>query len=108
MRRYPRPCRSDWIAPRRSCGYVGKQWNIPIKRNAWMGSTHFLTRTLNRVSAEMRLHVLAYNLKRVMTILGVKPLIQAMQAQKPVFALQNRRTQYLSGVLMVATKNIRQ
>jgi len=45
-----------------------------------MGSTHFLTRTLNRVSAEMRLHVLAYNLKRVMTILGVKPLIQAMQA----------------------------
>ena len=56
----------------------------------------------------MRLHVLAYNLKRVMTILGVKPLIQAMQAQKPVFALQNRRTQYLSGVLMVATKNIRQ
>jgi hypothetical protein len=73
-----------------------------------MGSTHFLTRTLNRVSAEMRLHVLAYNLKRVMTILGVKPLIQAMQAQKPVFALQNRRTQYLSGVLMVATKNIRQ
>jgi transposase len=47
---------------------------------AWMGSTHFLTRTLDRVSAEMSLHVLAYNLKRVMTILGVKPLIQAMQA----------------------------
>ena len=47
---------------------------------AWMGSTHFLTRTLNRVSTEMSLHVLAYNLKRVMNILGVKPLIQAMQA----------------------------
>ncbi len=46
----------------------------------WMGSTHFLTRTLNRVSTEMSLHVLAYNLKRVMNILGVKPLIQAMQA----------------------------
>ncbi len=42
---------------------------------AWMGSTHFLTRTLNRVSAEMSLHVLAYNLKRVMNILGIKPLI---------------------------------
>jgi transposase len=41
---------------------------------AWMGSTHFLTRTLNRVSTEMSLHVLAYNLKRVMNILGVKPL----------------------------------
>jgi hypothetical protein len=47
---------------------------------AWMGSTHFLTRTLDRVSAEMSLHVLAYNLKRVMNILGIKPLIQAMQA----------------------------
>ena len=47
---------------------------------AWMGSTHFLTRTLNRVSTEMSLHVLAYNLKRVMNILGIKPLIQAIQA----------------------------
>jgi transposase len=47
---------------------------------AWMGATHFLTRTLNRVSTEMSLHVLAYNLKRVMNILGIKPLIQAMQA----------------------------
>jgi transposase len=33
---------------------------------AWMGSTHFLMRTLNHVSTEMSLHVLAYNLKRVM------------------------------------------
>jgi hypothetical protein len=32
---------------------------------AWMGSPHFLTRTLKRVSTEMRLHVLAYNIKRV-------------------------------------------
>ena len=47
---------------------------------AWMGSTHFLTKTLDRVSTEMSLHVLAYNLKRVMNILGVKPLIQAIQA----------------------------
>jgi hypothetical protein len=46
----------------------------------WMGSAHFLTRTLRRVSTEMSLHVLAYNLKRVMNILGVKPLIQAIQA----------------------------
>jgi len=46
----------------------------------WMGSAHFLTRTLKRVSAEMSLQVLAYNLKRVMNILGVKPLIQAIQA----------------------------
>lgn len=47
---------------------------------SWMGSSHFLTRTLARVSAEMSLHVLAYNLKRVMNILGIKPLIQAIQA----------------------------
>jgi transposase len=47
---------------------------------AWMGSTHFQTKTLKRVSTEMSLHVLAYNLKRVMNILGVKPLIQAIQA----------------------------
>ena len=47
---------------------------------AWMGATHFQTKTLNRVSTEMGLHVLAYNLKRVMNILGVRPLIKAVQA----------------------------
>jgi len=47
---------------------------------AWMGHTHFLTKTLPKVSTEMSLNVLAYNLKRVMSILGVKPLIAAMQA----------------------------
>jgi hypothetical protein len=47
---------------------------------SWMGHTHFLTRTLSRLSAEMSLHVLAYNLKRVMAILGPKPLMAAMRA----------------------------
>src|SRR5438067_7875067 len=47
---------------------------------AWMGSTHFLTKRLPRVSTEMSLHVLAYNLKRVMQIMGIRPLIQAMRA----------------------------
>lgn len=47
---------------------------------AWMGSTHFLTKTLDRVSTEMSLHVLAYNLKRVMRIKGIQPLIEAIQA----------------------------
>ena len=46
---------------------------------SWMGSTHFLTKTLGRVSTEMSLHVLAYNLKRVMQILGVGPLLEAMR-----------------------------
>ena len=47
---------------------------------AWMGSTHFLTRTLERVSTEMSLQVLAYNMKRVIKILGVRPLLEAMRA----------------------------
>ena len=47
---------------------------------AWMGATHFLTKTLGRVSTEMSLHVLAYNLKRVMKVLGVMPLMQEMRA----------------------------
>ena len=47
---------------------------------SWMGSTHFLTRGLPSVSTEMSLHVLAYNLKRMMNIFGVKPLIEAIQA----------------------------
>jgi transposase len=47
---------------------------------AWMGATHFKTRTLDKVRTEMSLHVLAYNLKRMIAIMGVGPLIQAMQA----------------------------
>ena len=47
---------------------------------SWMGATHFLTRTLPRVRMELSLQVLAYNLKRVMQILGVQPLIAAMRA----------------------------
>ena len=47
---------------------------------SWMGHTHFLTRTLPRVSTEMSLHVLAYNLKRVMAIKGTRSLIAAIQA----------------------------
>ena len=47
---------------------------------AWMGATHFRTRTLDKVRTEMSLHVLAYNLKRVIAILGPQPLIEAMRA----------------------------
>jgi transposase len=44
----------------------------------WMGWTHFLTKTLARVRTEMSLHVLAYNLKRVMRILGIGAMLRAM------------------------------
>ena len=47
----------------------------------WMGSTHFAMKRLNKVRTEMALHVLAYNLKRVMSILGPGPLMAAIRAQ---------------------------
>ena len=47
---------------------------------ARMGATHFLMKTLPRVATEMALHVLAYNLTRVINILGVQPLMTAMRA----------------------------
>src|SRR5437667_416348 len=46
---------------------------------AWMGATHFLTRTLDKVRTEMSLHVLAYNLKRMITIFGVGQLMAAIR-----------------------------
>jgi hypothetical protein len=47
---------------------------------ARMGATHFLMKTLPKVAIEMALHVLAYNLTRVMNIMGVQPLLAAMRA----------------------------
>jgi transposase/CheY-like chemotaxis protein len=47
---------------------------------SWMGASHFLTKRLPSVRTEMSLQVLAYNLKRVMQIMGVQPLIAAMRA----------------------------
>jgi len=47
---------------------------------ARMGATHFLTKTLPKVAAEMVLSVLAYNLTRVMNIVGTKPLMAAIVA----------------------------
>lgn len=45
---------------------------------AWMGATHFLTKTLEHVSTEMSLHVLAYNMKRVINLLGTRKLLEAI------------------------------
>jgi transposase len=45
----------------------------------WMGSTHFLTRGLQHVATEMSLQVLAYNLKRVISLLGMKRTLRAMR-----------------------------
>jgi len=47
---------------------------------SWMGSTHFSMKSLSRVSTEMSLHVLAYNLKRVINLIGTRRLIAAIEA----------------------------
>ena len=47
---------------------------------AWMGAIHFLTRTLAKVGTEMSLQVLAYNMKRMIQIVGVGALISAIRA----------------------------
>ena len=47
---------------------------------AWMGSCHFLTKTLEKVKTEMSLQVLAYNMKRMINIFGVRPLLEAIAA----------------------------
>jgi hypothetical protein len=47
---------------------------------ARMGATHFLMEMLPKVASEMALSVLAYNLTRVMNIVGIKPLMAALQA----------------------------
>jgi hypothetical protein len=46
----------------------------------WMGATHFLTKRLPKVATEMALNVLAYNMKRVMAIIGVARLLEALAA----------------------------
>ncbi len=46
----------------------------------WMGARHFLMRTLEHVQTEMSLHVLAYNLKRVIQIVGMTTLMAAIKA----------------------------
>ncbi|MBR9763013.1 MAG: IS5/IS1182 family transposase, partial [Rhodobacteraceae bacterium] len=47
---------------------------------AWMGHTHFLTRRLKNVGTEMALNVLAYNIKRVVALIGIRGLMRAIAA----------------------------
>ena len=47
---------------------------------AWMGNTHLLTKTLPNVRTELCLHVLAYNLRRVMNVLSVPALLDPVAA----------------------------
>jgi hypothetical protein len=47
---------------------------------AWMGTTHFLTRRLKNVRTEMALNVLAYNIKRMISLIGIRSLMRAISA----------------------------
>ena len=49
---------------------------------AWMGHTHFLMRNLPNVKTEISLHIPAYNMKRVMAVLGTKPLMEAIRDER--------------------------
>ncbi|OJY33283.1 MAG: hypothetical protein BGP11_20510 [Rhodobacterales bacterium 65-51] len=46
---------------------------------AWMGATHFLTRRLRNVRTEMALNVLAYNIKRMVALIGIRGLMAAVK-----------------------------
>ena len=65
-------CRRAWTEIRMQC--------VLVARRMRMGATHFLMKTLPKVATEMALHVLAYNLTRVMNIVGIKPFLAAIQA----------------------------
>ena len=79
-------------APRGAAtSHSGEHHALPARRSratsrafgtikAWMGSTHFLMKRLPNVKTEIGLHILAYNLKRVIAILGVGPLMKAIKA----------------------------
>ena len=47
---------------------------------AWMGATHFRMRRLGHVRTEMAFHVLAYNIKRMISLIGVRGLLAAIPA----------------------------
>ena len=72
------PCRRAWTEIRMQCDETVEHPFGTLKMR--MGATHFLMKTLPKVTTEMALHVLAYNLTRVMNIVGIKPFLAAIQA----------------------------
>jgi transposase len=74
------PCRIDSRAPEASRLRRQTVEHTLGTLKAWMGSTHFLTKTLERVRTEMSLHVLAYNLKRLISLLGAEGAMAATKA----------------------------
>jgi transposase len=71
---------------------------------AWMGATHFLTKGLERVKAEMSLHVLAYNFKRLMAILGTEGMLAAIRAYARFLTPQGLLKAFSLLVLLIMLK----
>jgi hypothetical protein len=68
---------------------------------AWMGATHFLTKGLECVKTEMSLHVLAYNVKKFMSLLGFAGMMEAIRAY--AFLLDLQRVFGAGAVLILAS-----
>jgi hypothetical protein len=76
MSMYWRPYKSASTKTRRPCASAAETAEHPFGTlKMRMGATHFLMKRLPKVATEMALHVLAYNLTRVMNIMGTQPLI---------------------------------
>ncbi len=76
-----RQCSGGSTSIQRRCASGVKRVEHPFGTiKARMGATHFLMKTLPRVASEMALHVLAYNMTRVMNIMGIQPLMAAIRA----------------------------
>jgi hypothetical protein len=73
-------CKPGSTGTRLRCASAARPWSIPSDDKAWMGATHFQMKTLKHAGTEMALHVLAYNMKRLMRMLGVGGLIEAIRA----------------------------
>jgi hypothetical protein len=72
----------------------------------WMGWTHFSMRTLEHVGTEMSLHVLSYNIKRMINLKGVESLIEAIQRWAPFLRLK-RRYQYVVSAIELHLGRVR-
>jgi len=81
MSTFSKRCSNGSTKTRKPCAGVARRSSIRSapSRRAWAQPT-FLMKTLPRVASEMALHVLAYNLTRVMNIVGIKPLMVAIKA----------------------------
>jgi hypothetical protein len=76
MSMFSKLCSGGLMSIRRKCVSDARQSRHPFGTiKARMGATHFLMKTLPLVATEMALHILAYNMRRVMSIMGVRPLL---------------------------------